>query len=247
MEPAVADHAGPDTNCGNPNTTHRDLPGGIVPAPGRSGPFVNAFTYTFWCAPGGNADAAHMMTAYQTGGYVILSFSPKQVFTGIRKVCWTINATDGGGGEWTNMLVVPASAVKAKAPGWGPGVDLDFAMDFDLDTSATRMPTDSFAIKYFRGTTAIQQGGNEVFTDGSESVTADRAARFLHCVTETGPNTVTVEIDRPDGHHVLTNIPAHFPDGPVRVIFQDDRYNPDKHSPPPSPAYTWHWDDVEVS
>lgn len=248
MEAVPADH---DMSCGEPNTTHRDLPGGRVPAPGRTGPFVGPMTYSYWCAPSGNAAAAHLMTATNTGGYVILSFSPKQTFADVTKVCWSVNQTELGGGKWENMIAVPASTVKPKAAGWGPGVDLNFILDFSLDTSAMPMPANSLAVKDFGGTTAVQVDGNEVFYNGNQSTTQDKTVRFRHCVEQTGPNTLRITVARPGGGTQVMTSPGHFPTGPTRIVFQDDSYNPDKHiptpDPRPTPAFTWHWDDLEIT
>jgi hypothetical protein len=75
----------------------------------------------------------------------------------------------------------------------------------------------------------------------------DKAARFRHCVTDQGDGSVRVDQDR-------SGVPRTWfwrgalPDGPVRVIFQDDNYNAPKSPPQAAVAepFTWHWDNVEI-
>ena len=49
------------------------------------------------------------MSAINTSGYAITSFSPTQTFSNITKVCWDQNLTDLGGGKWAVLTIVPAS------------------------------------------------------------------------------------------------------------------------------------------
>ena len=51
-----------------------------------------------------------------------------------------------------------------------------------------------------------------------------------------------------DGGTRTWNLPGRFPDGAVRVIFEDDNYDPPK-SPPAAAvanAFTWHWDNITI-
>ena len=66
------------------------------------------------------------MTSLNTLGYGIASFSPRQVFEDVSRVCWTQNLTDLGGRKWTQMLVVPEETFQANglrmdyvSPGFG--------------------------------------------------------------------------------------------------------------------------------
>jgi len=45
-----------------------------------------------------------------------------------------------------------------------------------------------------------------------------------------------------------------IPNGPIRVVFEDDNYNPDKHHTNAGEVpenggegYTWHWDNIQIS
>ena len=40
---------------------------------------------------------------------------------------------------------------------------------------------------------------------------------------------------------------VHMPDGKVRVIFQDDNYDPPKRAGYSPANNTWHWDNIQIS
>ena len=56
--------------------------------------------------------------------------------------------------------------------------------------------------------------------------------------------TVSISQQRATGTVTYTT-PGAFPNGPVRVIFQDDTYDADKHGG--TGLYTWHWDNITIS
>ena len=53
------------------------------------------------------------MTALDTGSIATLSFSPKQTFNNVTRVCWDQNMNNLGEGKWINVFVVPAADVAA--------------------------------------------------------------------------------------------------------------------------------------
>jgi hypothetical protein len=59
--------------------------------------------------------------------------------------------------------------------------------------------------------------------------------------------TVEIELEREADYEIRT-LQGGFPDGPVRVIFQDDTYNNPKSPPTLDVAdpLTWHWDNIVV-
>jgi hypothetical protein len=74
----------------------------------------------------------------------------------------------------------------------------------------------------------------------------DKAQRFRHCITDLENGTVRVELGRPTGAEVRT-LRGSFTNGPARVIFQDDSYDPPKDPPAGVPnPFTWHWDNILV-
>lgn len=81
--------------------------------------------------------------------------------------------------------------------------------------------------------------------------TQDKAERYRICVTDNDNGTTTMTVNRGaqgGGARVLTSTVARsIPDGPVRVVFEDDNYDPPKRGGYDPAKLTWHWDDIEVS
>ena len=70
--------------------------------------------------------------------------------------------------------------------------------------------------------------------------------RRQHFLRDNGDGTITVGAELPDGtFHEVTG-PGSFPEGPVRVVFADHSYTPNKDLGPLGERYTWHWDDIEI-
>ena len=216
------------------------------------------------CSPGGDPAKGHLMSAMNTTGYGILSFSPNQTFNNVGQVCWDINATDLGGGKWTNVILVPAAEYTrhpnkvAKHPAEGP-YRMDYTtFGFNADngpavTSTSRPATCSAAtsrsgLKNFRETLTLFHGDHALWSNaGRLPVTADKAARFKHCMIDT-PAGVQITRDRVGGGTDTYTVPGvHMPDGDVRVIFQDDNYDPPKRDGYSPANNTWHWDNIQIS
>jgi hypothetical protein len=207
--------------------------------------------YFWFCAPGGDPSKGHVMSAVNTTGYAILSFSPNQTFNNVHQVCWDQNLTDEGGGKWTNMVIVPESLYQRFAPRMdyvatgfnadnGPG-------DFNIQ-AGDHPGTSVWGVKVFRGTLELYQGDDMFWSNGNSAVvTADKAARFTHCVSQTAPGQVTLTQEQPDGGTATYVAPGNIPAGPVRVVFQDDNYNPPKRDGYNPDNVTWHWDNILVS
>jgi hypothetical protein len=230
-----------DMNCGDPNATHRDLK--------TANP--DWHQYFWYCMPGGNPAAGHMMTGFDWTGYGIFSFSPNQVMNNVHKVCWSVNATDEGGGKWTNMQVIPEALYQRFAPRMDyvvPGFNTDGQVgDFSIQ-AGDHPGTDVFGIKDFRGTQTLFVGGNVPWDSGTQSyTTTDHAARFQHCLENTSATTSHLMVNRPDGSVSMYNLPRAIPQGQVRIIFQDDMYDPPKRDGYNPQNVTFHWDDVSIS
>ncbi len=238
-----------DINCGKPAETYRS----IKITPGLAG--KQAVWYQ--CAPSGDPAKAHLMTSVQTRGYNIAWFTPKQMFTDVTKVCWSQNLTDLGGGKWTQMVIEPVAQVAAQKGDMGL-VDPDFWGD-PKGPGDGLIPDPAFenvGVRFFRGGFQLWDSKGWVQGDGAAITQLlegfeDKAARFELCAADNGDGTVTLTMDRPDGAMSAT-APAAFPKGQVRVVFEDDSYNPDKHFnaaelPPDDDHLTWHWDDIEIT
>ena len=205
--------------------------------------------YFYWCAPGG-AGTGHIMTAFDTSGYTVNSFSPKVSFNNVTQVCWSINATNEGAGKWTNMIIVPETLYQQFAPSMdyvAPGFNVDNEVG-DFNIQQPDHPGSSvWGVKDFLGGQHPYFGDNTFFDDFTMHVTTDKMARYRHCVTKTSASTSSLTVDRPEGGTSTYTIPSAIPSGQVRVIFQDDMYDPPKRADYSDQHVTWHWDDVSIS
>lgn len=233
-------HGDHDMSCGAPTTSRTLDPD----SPDRS-------QWFWWCAPGGDPAKGHVMTAYDSSQYVVVAFSPKQSFTDVTKVCWDINATDEGGGKWTNMVMVPEALYQRFAPrldyvaadsnaDGGPG-------DFNIQQS-DHPGVEVFGVRDFRGTQELYSGARILWQDRTEIHTADKAARYQHCLERLSATQARLSVERPNGSTSAWTLPAaDWPTGPVRVVFQDEMYDPPKRGGYSERNVTWHWDNIEIS
>lgn len=235
-----------DTSCSTPDTT-RTLSG-----PNDGQPYQIPMVFNpvqtgqaYWCPNGGG----HMMTSFNTGGYSHLDFMPNQILSNVNEICWDVNATDLGHRKWLQVAIVPEAEFQTNGgglfyihPGFGgPGG-----------------PAESWSLPVRNGTALLSftlgnieafgsvSGANSALFDGN----ADKMARLVNCITDTGSG-VRVTQAVPGGGTRVTNLQGGLPNGQVRVIFQDASYNPDKavqesSGPAVSNAYTWHWDNIVI-
>ncbi len=223
-----------DMGCGGPDT-QRTVHAG------------NHAEMFWWCAPGGDPATGHLMTSMNTFGYSIVSFSPRHTFNNVSRVCWDQNLTDLGGRKWTMMLVLPEWEYQANGgrldyvvPGFGnPG---------EPGGNQLIPSTESLGVKVHVGTMTTYSGRSELGGTGSLFKVADKARRYRHCAEDLGNGQIRVSQERNNGTQTWV-LPGRFPDGPARVIFEDDNYDPPK-SPPEQPVanpFTWHWDNISIS
>lgn len=232
--PFNGDH---DLACGSP-LTHRDID------------LRNIEDFFYHCN-------GHVMTAFSSSGYSIISFTPDRVFTDISRVCWDVNSTDQGGGRWTNMVVVPEAVhqqfVAADVDG-GPRLDYVTpgfnANNGPGDFNIQQQDHDGtiYGLKDHRGVLSWYENDSTLWQSSwnPANVTEDETSRFTKCVAQTDDNELTISIDRPTGHTDVFTIAGTLPDGDVRVIFQDDQYNGPKRGGFDEFQTTWHWDNIEV-
>ena len=194
------------------------------------------------CGPGG-PETAHLMTTFRSTGYAQVAFSPNEIFDGVGTVCWDQNFTDLGSRKWTQLIVVPEDTFHENderldyvKPGLedGPGkagvflTDGVFMLVVQTGSTVTHVGQD-IGEKNFRGFT------NE-----------DKKRRFRVCVEDLEDGTVRIELERETETEVRV-MQGSLPDGPARVIFQDDTYNSTKSSSPVEAPFTWHWDNLLVA
>jgi hypothetical protein len=222
-------HGDHDGACQGP-TTLRDV-------------HVNNPSELFWfCAPKG-PDSGHMMTSMYTTGYAQVDFAPNQSFTNINRVCWDQNQTEMGGRKWTQMVVVPENIYAAN------GNRLNYVkpeLQADVAVNGVHLSGSTFLYEMLRGSTSTFVGQSTNDHDYAGFTTPDKARRFKTCVTDLNNGTVRIELERESGIDVRV-LQGSFPDGPVRVIFQDDNYNPPKDERSTDSLTTWHWDNIDIS
>ena len=220
--------------------------------------------YFWWCAPGNDARNGHVMTAQNTTGYGIIAFSPDQDFNDVKKVCWDINSTDLGGGKWTNVIIIPASEYvlhpnlnsKPNREGEGP-YRLDYTSigfnsdngpgDFNVQANDLQPGNSIWGLKNFRGVLQLFRNDEVIFSSGAPVFTSDKAARYAHCFYNNPDNSLIITRNRPDGRfdrYIVRNM--QIPSGKVRVIFQDDNYDPPKRGGYDPNNLTWHWDNILI-
>jgi hypothetical protein len=241
----LGDH---DAACGNPMETSRTITISRGPA-GKEAVF-------YPCLPGGDPAKGHVMTSVNTAGYNIAWFSPKQYFTNVRRVCWDQNLTDLGGGKFTQVvLVTKADAEKYDddlgfvGPGFEDPSGPSTSSFPSANTGGAHMFKGSFEI--WRGVPGTDGNGGITGELGGGVTTSDKAARYQHCMIDNENGTVTLSQARPDGTTATKTVTGDLPDGEVRVVFEDDTYNADKHfdaseRPGPNHPYTWHWDNIQI-
>jgi hypothetical protein len=257
----MGDH---DRNCGSPDTK-RDV---------QRGTASNISDLVWYCAPGGDPAKGHLMTSFVTFGYDILAFSPKQYFTDVSKVCWDQNLTFEGGRRWTQLAIVRRADVEREAQevekwegedGFGPGhLNLGFVGPdhrHDLPTNDIEPSDPAILVRVSLGHMQVSTAMHFAIGDLNAGVddladgTADGylkyenlANRFQHCIKDNGNGTLTVSRERADGKGIVSSTFAGaFPDGQVRVVFEDDQYDGPKDVEYDPSQNTWHWDNLEVS
>lgn len=210
----------------------------------------------WWCAPGADPAKGHVMTGLNTSGYALVSFSPRRSFIDVTEVCWDVSLADLGGGKWFNVVLVP-EAIYRSHPNTNPRRAEDGEGPYRLDYVTPGFTSNGevgdfniqdiegvIGVKQFRGNLSFYDGPSffagwgDTFTTGSQ-----QSNRYRHCFRDNGNGTVTIEQDRAGTLYRRTAQGA-FPDGEVRVIFQDDTYDADKHGG--TGLYTWHWDNITI-
>ena len=227
-------------SCGGPETT-RTVTGG------QAGDAVNVAgsDLMWWCPQG----AGHFMTAVDTGQVAVLSFTPKQTFNNVQKVCWQQNMNNLGEGKWPNLFIIPAGDVAAHGGALhysaGPVVRArpDRVHDARRWVQLHLDPRQPAGIPGTGGgyRQILDQWGS---TDNNMELTG--GPRHPICVTDLKNGTIRYEVYQTAAGSVQTYTqPGSFPTGAVKVIFQDGSYNPTKHAG--TGHLTWHWDDITIS
>jgi hypothetical protein len=248
-------HGDHDMDCNGPTT-------------GRTVNWVRDPAYQpdmFWhCAPGGDPSKGHLMTGINTFGYDIVWFSPRQMFSNVSKVCWDLNANLMSVRKWTQVLFVDADdATRYPSDKGSGGFDLGYTSpDFREGSPNTGIFPQSGTLagikdgqgnfNWFQDQDTWTSPGTgwpgRVGTSGLPVVT-DKAPRYTHCLENQPGNTLRLTEELPPefggGERVMT-MTGQIPQHPVRVVFQDDNYDPPKDEKYSDTSLTWHWDDIQI-
>ena len=203
----------------------------------------------FWhCAPNG-PDTGHVMTGMGEAnfGYSIVTFMPRQTFTGVDRVCVDVGSRRLGGDNWWEMSVVPRSTFDNN----GGRMDYVTALARDIDQGALDFPSAAFVFQINDDKIRLYQGMSERVFDWFQWSTSDPAPRFRHCMVDNHDGTVTAtravgvsNQDAPGGVRTVT-VSGSFPAGEVVVLFQHSVYDPPKHGSGELQT-TYHWDNVTI-
>jgi hypothetical protein len=212
----------------------------------------------WWCAPGGEATRGHVMTSMSLVAYGHLDFSPSQTFSDVERICWDMNRSELGGRKWAQVSVIPEAQFQAN----GGNLDyVDPGLQGDVAAAGEHLGPGAFQFFTFRSATRFSNGGPDPSAntddrsiqtlDAFGTAATDEATRYRHCLTETagGVELTIARGTNPAAVRTKAGGDFHFPDGPVRVIFQDVTYDSIKGDLPFGEAQrtnTWHWDNVEV-
>ncbi len=223
-----------NTDCAGPDT-YRTISGG------QSAPTfidVSKSDLIWYCAPGNDPAKGHMMTALDTTDIASLSFSPKQAFNNVTKVCWDQNMNDLGEAKWVNVFVVPAADVTHN----GGNLNYAAATGLSFGGFTQLLPAGAYDFTWLRGTTFVN-GAEMMWASNAHGIATSSPPRFQICLQNSGRQLV---VHRPDGTTDTINTGQTFPTGSVKVIMQDASYNPVKHNGT-ADHLTWHWDNISVA
>ncbi len=217
----------------------------------------------WWCAPKG-PESGHIMTSMYTEGYAQVLFAPNESFTDVTEVCWDQNMTTLPR-KWTQVVMVPEDLYESnggKLHYVNPAL-LPFPADGGLPPGpmsqgpdGDQMPAlydewNAYVLTFTSGSVdQHSREGNDTYFNAPP--TDDKATRFRQCATDNGDGTVTHVNQLADGTTRTITLRGSFPDGEVRVIFQDDTYDSFKtdlgdRSGGDDPRATWHWDNISIT
>lgn len=237
--------------CGGADTlrdVHLSQPGNGLGAVGE---------HVWWCLPPNQN--AHMMTSMVVVGYAHVDFAPTQTFTNLKRVCWDQSLYFmGNARKWVQVTVVPESTYQAN------GGRLEYVMhdiQNDVAVNGIRLSDETVMFVMGNGSARFMRGQTEpVDPDFAGFSTSNKSTRFTHCIVETATGLVAEFYDR--GYtgdacslggcdrRTFNHPTLQFPNGPVRVIFQDVTYDSLKDNTAPGDGVahnTWHWDDIQIS
>jgi hypothetical protein len=246
--PWAGDH---DLSCSAPDIQRQVTAVDHNPDPA----IIDRSEQVYRCGTEGGIGNAHMMTSIgDVDGYSTISFSPKQTFAQLHKVCWDQNVTDAGGRAWTEVVIVPTAKVAdgdlTHVNPQFESVD-EFSKQHNTTTWGAMIHGQYFGLFVFAN--GVEDRSGENYQLGKDQAGREsRAIRRQHCLFINPNNTVTVQIDQGTNGFYTHTYPGVIPPN-VRVIFEQHAYTPDKDGEACRPRgvltgcrYTWHWDNITI-
>lgn len=243
----LGDH---DTACGDPTTSRViDIDADVSDPMGRT--YADFDPLFWWCRQ-------HIMTGVDIVGYNIAWFSPKGYFENVNRVCWDINLTEMSTRKWTQVLFVSPTDATAHPSARGSG---GYDLGYTNPTFRGAPGTPSAEILPVAGDLAglkVEQSGYFAWFENQDDWTTtwnpsqpvignyDKATRYEHCIEQINPTTLRFTQERPNDGFQQVDVPGVIPQGPVRVVFQDDNYNSPKGERYSPDRLTWHWDNIVI-
>jgi hypothetical protein len=195
----------------------------------------------------------HLMTTMgHVDSYSVVWFSPDQEFDSVSRVCWSANRSRDllGHRQWWEVAITPAGNPDVTAIWWLAG------------TANVPTYSDDTVVAHFGPGNPVTQylsiGRNEYRTSNGHAdpeANNSLAIRRDFCVFELNADTVRYQWWGPNGVTSWADGPGQFPDGPVKVVFKDHNYTPNKDcehmadglgGPGTCRSYSWHWDNIRV-
>jgi len=231
-----------DLACGGP-TTQRPLTSDWIPDPTGQNGFVPRLDFhtdqlVYTCKD-------HLMTSMgDIAGYSVVWFSPNQVFDTVNSVNFDVNLTDLGTRQWWKIAVVSDTLFNSTYNAGNLEIPVPGFMLSDAGTSDLNgiIGPDRLFASWSGAASAGYPGamkvGDTKLGCGFDAGT-DKATRHPVNLTDNHNGTITFSVAGS-----TCTAPGSFPDGPVRVVFYDHNYNPDKDGTPI--GHTWHWDNIII-
>jgi len=207
----------------------------------------------WWCSPNAPTNG-HLMTSFQTKGYGQVDFAPARTFIDVTRICWDVNETNLGHRKWKQVVVVPETVFQANKGAYHHRLDYIIPRVQDGPGSAgLTLAGGVYVFESVQGNAVVHVGQNqEAVAAAGDKSNADKATRLTTCLDRVGGQTRVTQ-ERLNGELVVRTLNGQFPAGPVRVVFQDDNYNPSKSCesendcPTVTNPLTWHWDAIQIT
>ena len=196
----------------------------------------------------------HLMTSMgDVESYTIITFSPKETFDSVTEVCVDVNLTNLGIAQWFKIGIVTEEKYNSTSPTAGHRVPGFLVADVgasdlphDLDDGDLLLASWSGGLSGgYPGGLKIGNVQSQIFSDPTPE---DKATRHPVCFTDNQDGTLTFDVAG-----VEFTSAGVFPEGPVRVVFYDNSYEPNQTCDidgrcvdGEAVGMTWHWDNVTI-